>query len=45
VGGRIGGVGEVGASPVRLSVVERLGRKGDGGERPDQRSAAAFVGS
>jgi hypothetical protein len=40
----IGGVGEVGGSPARLSVVERLNGKGDSGGRTDQSSSAAFIG-
>jgi hypothetical protein len=46
VGGtRIGGVGEVGGSPARLSVEEKLGGNGDDGGRPNQRLPMAFVGS
>jgi hypothetical protein len=44
-GGGIGGVGEVGGSPARLSVGEKLGRNGDDGGRPNQRLPTAFVGS
>jgi hypothetical protein len=44
-GTRIGGVGEVGGSPARLSVVEKLSGMGDGGRKPDERSPTAFVGS